>query len=166
MSQERDWPAEKIHSHYMTTIHETVFLVKWKGYDLDRREFGPLENLVNIPLLVKKYVASCRKSRMNKLKNAYNGDIFTRPPSAITRALRNLGDFVPNGSEKVRKIYAEVNGQDMDSFYLVTFFRSHEKILVRRSLMHYFFPLDSIIFIKKRMNRKERVSHQLRSSIP
>ena len=153
MTDDRDWPIDKILGHVLVSRNKTLFRVKWANSPTIPDYTEPLEHFMNVPLVVKKFISSSMKDRKKKTGKSYKGDIFPRPPGATTRALRKEGDFVPQGSERVKKIYMELVTKEVEHFYLVKFFYNEERVLVRRAVMEYFFPLDCLIFMKKRLNR-------------
>ena len=159
MTDDRKWAVEKILGHILVSPNQTLFRVKWANHPPHPDYTEPLENLVNAPILVKKFITSSLKDKKRKNRCNHKGDIFPRPNAAVTRSLRTGGDFVPVGSEKVKKIYMEVVTNTNERFYLVKFFFNDKRLLIRRAVMEYFFPLDCLIFMKKRMNRAEKASH-------
>lgn len=149
---ERTFPLERIAGHKMISKRETVFKVKWLGFTVKDCTLEPLEHLLSAPEALLNYVEKSRKAFHNAMpsQESDSGATFHPPNKEILRQCKSEEEFVPSGSEKVRKIDAEIVYDKEGFFWLVRFWcdKDNQK-LVRRSLMEYYYPLESLMFLNK-----------------
>lgn len=149
---DKTFPIERICGHKMTSKNETVFKVKWLGFPTQDSTFEPLSHLLGAPAALLQYVQASRKSfqRAMPSQETDSGATFSQAPRAFLRQCTTFDEFVPLGCEKICKIDAEVVYEQEGLFWLVRFWPDKdERKLVRSSLMHYYFPLESLLFLKK-----------------
>ena len=142
------WPVNAVVGHEMTDLKSTVFHVWWKNHPKEESGAEPLENLLTIPLLLLKYVNKRRKGTGHQKRPA-----FRQPPAAIRKEAQTNKEFWPSRGDNVAKIYQEYKDNEGNTFWLVKFFRKDKRILVRRSVVEYFFPLQSLTFLFKQNER-------------
>jgi hypothetical protein len=146
---------EKIISHKIVSKNETIFKVKWLGHKETSME--PLENLTTMPLLVHVFVISSEKSFHALFSEVTRPNAsFPQAPRRILSQCNSKDEYIPTGSEKIAKIRHEFNQGKKGKFWLVTFFRTGTKF-VRKSLMEYYFPVESVGFLKRMKERANRV---------
>ena len=144
--------------HEMVSLECTKFKVWWRNCPRDEAGPEPLEHLLTVPLLLLKYVKKAEKDYKMKLKRLLGPKAdtkfsFPQPSADIRRKAEKNGEYWPTADDTVAKIYHEFHTKEKHAFWLVKFFRKPKRVLVRRSVMEYFFPINSLTFIHKTQRR-------------
>lgn len=152
-STDNSFEVEKILSHKLTSKTECKFKVKWKGWKVKDSTLEPLENLMTVPLLLQDYVEKFEK----KSRTAASGSTtesnraFSVIPKEFTNQWKLEDEFIPQGTEHVGKIKTEFERGLEGLFWLVKFMEMPTTyVFVRKCAMIYYFPLESLTFLKKK----------------
>jgi hypothetical protein len=153
-------PIDKILGHKLMNKSETRFRVKWSKCSAKSSTMEPLEHLLAVPRLVYAYVQESRKSFAASMPSTESdsGATFHQAPSSISNTCKIPNEYIPRGNEKIRKIDFEYTAEKKGTLWYVRFWdKPNVRKLVRKSLMVYYFPIESMIFMKRKEKRAEKL---------
>jgi hypothetical protein len=152
------YPVEKIRSHKLMSKNDTRFLVRWLQCEKKEDSYEPIENLMTAAFHVEQYVDVSRAALKKSMGLGFSGATFTQVPRHILNQCNSPDEYIPRGNETTRKIDMEVQRGSEGTFWFVRFWEDrHVRKLVRRSLMIYYFPMESMMFLKRRNDKLSKV---------
>jgi hypothetical protein len=147
---DRVYRIEKIRKHKVIHKNDTRFLVKWENCPLKQSSYEPLDNILVAPRLIYEYVQAAKKKLAASRPPDPNVPEIPFPeiPQVILRTCRAPDEFIPRRYEHIRKID------------LVRFWDNPDlRRVVRKAIMIYYFPIESLIFLQKKFNRENKIWH-------
>jgi hypothetical protein len=153
-------PIDKILGHKLMNKSETRFRVKWSKFSAKSSTMEPLEHLLAVPRLVYNYVQKSRKSFAASMPSTEtdSGATFHQASRSILNTCTIQNEYIPRGNEKIRKIDLEYTVEKNGTLWYVRFWdKPNVRRRVRKSLMVYYFPIESMIFLKRKEKRAEKL---------
>jgi hypothetical protein len=140
----------------------TEFYVKWIGHK--KGSWEPMEVLCEkCALLFERFQNASHKKMMKSqervLGKAPNPDTTPKFPQISQQFLNgftNATESVPNGTEVVQDISAEIRGQDSVKLWIVTFVGKPGAMFIRKCVMEYYFPYDAAFFNKYLLSKAKK----------
>jgi hypothetical protein len=147
--------VDKIISHRVVSKTITKFKIKWSGYKRKDCTEEEIETLFSIPLLLMEYVHQSREKFRSRQpsQEADSGATFTTVHRSILNQCKLEDEYIPKGNEHVGKFVAQCDRGTEGLFWLVKFMEMPDNfVFVRKCLMVYYFPMESMRFMKEKLN--------------
>ena len=135
----------------------TTFKVLWEGYDVKHATWEPLANLVNCPQFILDLAKDWEEEHQKLAQTTKRPPI----PGIFDPYMKVPCEYKPDGTEKP-PIINGLTTINRDQFYLVRF--RGEKCLrtVRAPFLEYHFPLECVMYLKKREVKIDEMNAQIR----
>lgn len=173
-SETQTFKVENINKHRIncdTLVCE--FNVKWSGWDKKDNTWEPLENVKNVPLMLRNMQL---RSRAKILKTA--GGLsdeaaksipnFSKIPSDILNKMKAASDpleFVPEGTEEFRRVICQVWKPELNlMMWKVQFAGFSSSVWVRKDVVTYYWPEDAALYASHAEHKEQCFKRYLEST--
>jgi hypothetical protein len=132
----------------------TKFKILWAPPD-EGIGWEPIENIRESPLLIKKYqmreeMKFRKRLRQNNVNDASVPFQFPKVKNTLSNKWKHAAEsYVPLGTEKVSRIFEEINVDRGIKLWLVQFDGFPDSHFVNRERIVYYFPLNACLFVNE-----------------
>ena len=151
----------------------TEFNVKWEGWEKEHNSWEPLESVYKCPVLIENME---KRKRAALVKTIFNSNITTSQKEGIIRSLprfkvlsagvtnklKDPKETVPKGNESFGSLKSECLSTNKDDILWKVYFNGALGAkFVRKSVMSYYWPVESALFLTLLKHRETCLDNYL-----
>lgn len=153
---DQEYVVEKILDHRVNPDSlKSEFFVKWKGYTAADNTWEPVENVFHLIVLIREYVERKREDLKKKMKGFLSEELTAKLPTfkvldkEILHKLKDPEEYIPEGNERIGtgRIISEMTSDAGVPLWQVVFEDKPYLHLIRKSVMLYYWPHESCLFL-------------------
>lgn len=156
LETDEEYVVEKILDHRVNPDSlNSEFLVKWKDYPASENTWEPVENVFHLIVLIREYVERKHEDLKKRVKGFLSEEATARLPKfkvldkEILQKLKDPQEYVPEGNERIGtgRIISEMTSDAGVPLWNVVFENQRYLHLIRKSVMLYYWPHESCLFL-------------------
>lgn len=139
------------------------FRVKWSGYSHNENTWEPLDQIYQIPLILKNFTKKKRAALTRPLRSRKSDEAlksignFEGIPKEIVRRFNDPLEFIPTGKEEVEVFVSEILS-DKGNYLWQTFFKGDPMpCFLRKCVAAYYWPYEAALFMALQVNRCAKI---------
>jgi len=149
------YPVHSILGHEVSEDGVTRFRLKWSPPH-EEETMEPMESFHHLPRLIQKYklreeAKFYRRIRTSRTINVGEAKFqFPKIKSKVESKLKHKAEsYIPDGSERLKKIFEEVEAGNGITLWLVQFEGFSDAHFINKHRISYYFPVEACLYINE-----------------